>query len=464
MNPSIRLRLVEARKDHQWSQQELADLLGTTQHNVSRWERGQTVPGPYFRAKLCELFDKKPQELDLLVARERDATPPDSAPDTSASLHNQRVPLWHVPYPRNPFFTGRATLLQSLHELLQQNTATTLTQSYALHGLGGIGKTQIALEYAYRHAPDYSAIFWVNAETSEALLASFVTLADILNLTEQQEPDQNKIVRAVIRWLSTQKDWLLVCDNVEDLTLLRSFLPSSHQGSILLTTRLQAVGTLAQQVPVEPLTREEGLTFLLQRAKLLQPGMMPTHLAPADVSTAQAVVEVMDGLPLALDQVGAYIEETQCGLESYLQQYHQRRARLLERRGHSPQDHLASVYTTLSLSFQHVEQHNPTAVEILQFCAFLAPEAIPEEVLSVGLSQNGTHLQAFATDPWLLDEFLAVLGTYSLIHRDPATKTLSLHRLVQAVLQDRLSEQERTWWFTRCITALHRLFPEVEYE
>ena len=455
-------RLLQARLHRHWSQREVAAKLGTSFVNVSRWERGITIPGPYFRQQLCVLFDTSPQELGLLLDQPSD----DSSllSDTTRALQAPNSALWYVPFPRNPFFTGRATLLQSLHELLQQNTATALTQSYALHGLGGIGKTQIALEYMYRYARAYTAIFWVSAETFETLLASFVTLANILDLTEQQEPDQNKIVRAVVRWLSTQKDWLLVCDNVEDIALLQSFLPSSHQGSVLLTTRLQAVGTLAQQLSVEPLTREEGLTFLLQRAKLLPPGMVPTHLAPADVSAARTVVEAMDGLPLALDQVGAYIEETQCGLESYLQQYHQRRARLLERRGHSSQDHLSSVYTTLSLSFQQVEQHNPTAVEMLQFCAFPAPEAIPEEVLSVGLSQNGAHPQAFATDPWLLDECLAVLGTYSLIHRDAATKTLSLHRLVQAVLQDRLSEHERRVWFTRIIAALHRLFPEVEYE
>jgi len=254
--------LIDERKRRQWSQQEVADRLGTTRINISRWEQGQTTPGPYFRAKLCELFGKRPHELGLLnkqSVEESQPTLPSLRHGSSPSPARpaQHVPLWSVPFSRNPFFTGREHLLQSLHDMLtRQGQVTALTQSYALHGLGGVGKTQIALEYAYRYRHSYRAIFWVSAETSETVLTSLVAIAEVLDLPERDAQDHHKIIRAVTRWLGEHHAWLLVCDNVEDLTLLHSFLPPTRQGSLLLTTRLQAVGTIAQQLQVNSLDAE----------------------------------------------------------------------------------------------------------------------------------------------------------------------------------------------------------------
>lgn len=443
-------RLAEVRVKLNLSQEALAEAIGTTARSINRWEHNYTFPQPYYLERLCQVLRYTPEELF-------GASKETSQQATASPL------LWNIPYPRNPFFTGRDALLASLETRFKQQQVA-LTQPLALHGLGGIGKTQIALEYVYRSAAAYQAVLWISAETYETTLASLLSIAQALDLPERHAQDRHHVVQAVTRWLSGHQGWLLICDNVEDLAALQPLLSSARQGSLLLTTRLQAVGAIAQQVPIEPLKRQEGLTFLLQRAKRLQPGTSLEHTVSPEHHAAQAIVEEMGGLPLALDQAGAYIEETQCSLEGYLRQYRQHRTRLLARRGSSSWDHPSSVQTTVSLSLQQVEQKSFVATQVLRFCAFLSPEAIPEEVLASGVLPGREQGPAPTSDPSLLDEAIAVLGTYSLVHRDPMTKTLSLHRLVQAVVQDGLSAQEQKQWIERVVTSINDLFPEVTHE
>src|SRR5207245_4244989 len=134
------------------------------------------------------------------------------------------------------------------------------------------------------------------------------------------------------------------------------------------------------------------------------------------------------GLPLALDQAGAYVEETGCGLAGYLTRYQQRRTELLKTRGENTSDHPEPVATTWSLSFEKVEQANPAAADLLRLCAFLAPDAIPEEIVTEGAVELPLELQSLASDPFLLDAAVKELFRYSLIQRDAEQKLLGLHR------------------------------------
>src|SRR5262249_40619737 len=114
-------------------------------------------------------------------------------------------PHWLLPSTRNPFFTGREDILEALHQRLSTDQVVALTQSYVLHGLGGIGKTQIALEYAYRHAQEYTAVFWIGAETLESITSSFLSMATLLKLPEHEGTDHGQIVAAVRGWLSSHR-------------------------------------------------------------------------------------------------------------------------------------------------------------------------------------------------------------------------------------------------------------------
>ncbi|MGH2480151.1 MAG: tetratricopeptide repeat protein, partial [Ktedonobacteraceae bacterium] len=333
----------------------------------------------------------------------------------------------------------------------------------AISGLGGIGKTQIAVEYAYRYSEHYQAILWVTASARDTLIADFVLLADLLDLPEKGEEYQNIVVRAVKLWLATtQVRWLLILDNVDDLEMITAFLPAQGAGDVLLTTRLQALGSIAHGIEVEKMGVAEGVTLLLRRTQALVPGAPLQYAEQASRDLAAEIVAELDGLPLALDQAGAYIEETRCGFAAYLQLYHTRRKELLQRRGRFPADHPSSVAATWSLSFQQVEQESPAAADLLRLLAFLHPEAIPEEILGAGAAELGPTLSQVASDALELNAAIGLLLRYSLLRRNPEVRTLQMHRLVQAVLKDSMERSQQCVWAERALRASNQAFPDVE--
>ncbi len=374
---------------------------------------------------------------------------------------SQSAPAWNVPYLRNPFFTGREELLKQLHDNLTQNKTAALTQAQAIHGLGGIGKTQTAVEYAYRYRDDYHSVLWVNAATRDELITSFVGLATLLNLPERQEQDQTKIIAAVKQWFTAHDGWLLIVDNADDLALAVEFLPIGGKGHLLLTTRAHAIGPLASGIEVEKLDSQQGMLLLLRRAKVLRLDASLEDAPLADRTAAAAIVEEMDGLPLALDQAGAFIEETECSVSDYLQRYRQRQNLLLKRRGGPGKDHPEPVASTWSLSFERVEQLDPLAAELLRCCAFLAPDAIPEQMIIDGSSELGKLLQPVAKNPLLLDGALGTLLRFSLVQRKRDEHTFSIHRLVQAILRASMNSKQQQQYAEKMVKAVNQAFPDV---
>ena len=330
-----------------------------------------------------------------------------------------------------------------------------------MSGLGGIGKTQIAIEYVYRYHSEYTFIFWVRGDTREKMLSDFASLATTLGLKEQNEQDQQLIIEAVRTSLKNNTHWLLIIDNIEDLRNARTILPSAARGHILLTTRTQTTGNIANQIDLEKMTLDEGALLLLRRTKLLTQDDALQEATPADLQSAKEIVDTLDGLPLALDQAGAYIEESGCNLSDYLNRYQSGRLKLLRKRGSFDFDHPASVTDTFAYSIEKIEKISPTAVELLRFCAFLHPDAIPEELIINGATELGSTLQPVASDPFLLDETLVILRKFSLVRRNSKTNTLSIHRLVQAVLQDSMNEKTRRLWAERTVRAVNLASPDI---
>jgi hypothetical protein len=273
-------------------------------------------------------------------------------------------PIWNVPSLRNPVFTGRSEVLEELAASLGRGTATAITQAIA--GLGGVGKTSLAVEYAYRQQAAFDVVWWVRAEEPAPLLGDFIALAGALALPERSQADPAVVVAAVRHWLAGHGRWLLVFDNAirpEDLTPL---VPQGGGGQVLVTSRWAAWGEWATPLHLNVMSREEAVAFLCKRS------------GTEDEHAAAALAEVLGDLPLALAEAAAYIEQTQVGLDEYLELV---RGRTVELSGLThPAGAQRRVATVWSLSLQQVRVEAPAAEALLDLCAFLAPEDVPRNL------------------------------------------------------------------------------------
>lgn len=450
--PNVLLK--RERELRNWTQQYVGEKLDLDSKLISAWERGVKFPTAEHRQKLCELFGKSSVELGFYPAEADNSI----NQQINRPLHERELPfppIWNVPYDQNPIFVGREHVLQQLHALLMTSEAAALTQ--AITGLGGVGKTQIAIEYCYRHRGEYKAILWATADSREQLLSDLIGIAKLLKLPESRAKDQQPILNVLRKWMREQPHWLLVLDNVESLETIKEIIPPARRGHILVTTRTQITGTYPK-INVRDMGVEEGALLLLRRANVLVQGANLSDAVEKDREIAGQISHELGGLPLALDQAGAYIQETECSLSAYLDRYKARRAELLGYRGASNSDHPHSVATTFSLSFERIKMANETAADLLRACAFLHPDAIPEEFFTRGAGEFGIAFQPFVEDPAAIDQAIGEILKYSLIRRNTRDTTLAIHRLVQAVLLDNMDKETQQRWAERIVKAVNKVF------
>src|SRR5512132_2883353 len=267
---------------------------------------------------LLGLEDKNAARDRLLAGVKRERAKPASEPAFPASAappgrreipEEPRFPgalprVWNLPH-RNPHFTGRQELIDQLHRNLTARTATALTQTAAIHGLGGVGKTDLATEYAYRFKGDYDVGWWLRAEDPAALAGDCIALARGLQLDEKDAVEQAIVIAAVRRWLESHDRWLLIYDNAEDPKVVRESLPRVLSGHVLITSRNPAWGGIAEMLPLDRWERAESIAFLKERRQ------------ESDDRAADRVAEALGDLPLALEQVAAYCEQTGTTLGGY---------------------------------------------------------------------------------------------------------------------------------------------------
>ena len=325
--------------------------------------------------------------------------------------------VWNIPA-RNPGFTGRDGLLVAVRERLLAGDKAVVQ---ALHGMGGVGKTQLAAEYAYRFAGAYDLAWWVNAEQGGLIGDQVAALGSALGCV--QAGAGTEAVRAVVlAELRSRVRWLLVFDNVEDPADVTPWLPGGG-GHVLITTRERGWDEIAVPVEVDVLARAESVAILQGRV---------TGLSGAD---ADRLAAELGDLPLAVAQAAGFMAETGMPAAQYLGLLRTRAGQLLDQG--PPGSYPRSLAAATQLIADRLAQEDPAAAELASLCAFLAPEPIPGELFTDAASHLPGELAARAADPLAWRQTLAHLARQSLARIDH--RGLQMHRLTQAILRDRLT-------------------------
>ncbi len=349
--------------------------------------------------------------------------------------------VWNVPN-RNPNFTGRQDMLDTLRGALTSGRAVAVTQ--AITGLGGIGKTQLAVEYAHRFAWDYDQVWWAGAEEPAAIPSRYAALAAELRLPERDDPDERVVVAAVLKWMRTHGHWLLVLDNAPEPEAIKDFRPAAGVGHVIITSRHPQWSGAAEDLSLPLMPPDEAADFLLRRSK------------QTDRAGAAELAEELGYLPLALEQAAAYIEATGRSFAQYLAMYKKAGMGLLKKQPH-PLDYPHTVATTWEIALRAAAKECPAAADLLNLCAFLAPDDISRAWLRDGAEYLPKRLAAAVRDELAFDEAVAALRRYSLIEATP--DALSVHRLVQAVARDRVAPQQERVWATAALEVVNQACP-----
>lgn len=367
-------------------------------------------------------------EPDVRPPRAGDVMPPVA---TEESTGTQLPQVWGDVPPRNPNFTGRNELLAHLHNALLRNRSTAVLPQ-AVYGMGGVGKSQLVNEYVHRHRSELDLVWWIPAENESQILASLTKLAQRLKL--DAGPEANSAVPAVREALSTGKiqyeDWLLVFDNAESVKDVLAFFPTGGAGKILVTSRNPQWARVARSLEVDVFTRDESKAFLMAR---------PPEMSDED---ADRLAEALGDLPLAVEQAAAWRAATGMPVGEYLKLLEDKRLELFED-APSP-DYQTSVAAAWNVSLDRLQRDNPAALQLLQVCAYFAPEPISREFFSGSAIASITEaLDNTLSDPVALARAIRAIQRFSLARLDHRKNTLQIHRLVQAVLIGRMGDEQR---------------------
>jgi tetratricopeptide (TPR) repeat protein len=354
--------------------------------------------------------------------------------------------FWHVPHNRNPHFTGREGVLELVARALDGNDPEARKQ--VLHGVGGVGKTHVALEFAYRHREQYDLVWWLPAEDESALAVAYARMIHALGGHAQVDATPQELRTILQQRLDKMGRWLVIFDNAPDADRVKAYVPSPDvHGAVLITSRNPNWRGVAQPFCLRVFERPDSVAFLKART-----GRNET---PA---VAQRLAQALGDLPLALEQAGALIAEAQITYAHYLSRFEDHWAELL-RSGRTSGEYPDTVAMTWELGFRQLETTEPMAAALLNVCAYFAPVDISRSFLVQAAGALPKPLSTAAQTPAGLGALVSALTRYSLVVANE--KTLSVHRLVGALTRDRLPEDHQRNW---CGIALRMMRENVRFD
>ena len=366
---------------------------------------------------------------------------------------NQIEDKFLVPYQENPRFIGRMQFLQTLKEKLSAKLSRRFNYRVALYGMGGIGKTQCALGYAYANKTEYDRIYWISAVDQTSLLSGYHKIAKHARLPGLQSATPVEIADTVLSWLKMEQKWLVVLDNLDDIKVAGRFLPENGpEKHTLITTRdPNANSILAEPLEVPLLDPEDAIDLLSTLSEI--------DVAPGSEERKQAdeIVKELGYLPLAIEQAGAFVKAVG-DFNTYSEEYKKNRQELHRWVPNGPY-YPYTVATTWSISFKVIQNDNPLFAKLLRLLSFLNPDGILIEFLTVGASVFEDDLRQLVSSRIEMTKALLELEKFSLIKWNRQQKTIQIHRLVQMVVNDEMPDAERKSIATTIINLCSQVFP-----
>ncbi|MBE1533025.1 FxSxx-COOH system tetratricopeptide repeat protein [Actinomadura algeriensis] len=338
--------------------------------------------------------------------------------------------IWGSVPMRNPHFTGRESTLDRLHRELSASTDGTFVLQ-ALQGLGGIGKTQLATEYAHRFASDYDVVWWVPAESDLVARAALAALAEALGVGGADSAVAVRNVLDSLRLGRPYPRWLLIYDNAVGPDEIAGFLPSGG-GHVIVTSRSTQWRHGARNLEIDVFDRAESRSFLAQR------------VAGLDGDDADEIAEALGDLPLALEQAAAFQSETGIAAETMLRELRERAREMLDAFNENPPvGYPLTLATVWATSVLRLRAQSPDAMALLDRLALFGPEPIPLDTFAEARHVLGGQFGEMLTDTLRLQRALRHLGRYSLARVETVHNTIRVHRLIQAVTRADLADGDR---------------------
>lgn len=343
-----------------------------------------------------------------------------------ARFPSQSPKIWNVPG-RNVNFTGRDDDIELLREKLR-SSGTSVLLPVALHGMGGVGKTQLAVEYAYRFRADYDMVWWINAQQPTFIDTALLRLGERLGL--RQEPQSYDTFENVVKALESGKPynrWLLIFDNAVKPQDLEPFVPNGT-GHVLITSRERAWNEVANALDVDVFDREESVSHLRHRVR---------DMAAAD---ANRLAEALGDLPLAVAGAGAWLAETGTPVDEYLDLLSRQPSKVLSETG--PSDYPERVEQVWSLALDRLLERSPAAARLFQLCSVFDSEIAKSLVVSDEMAAALADLDETLSDSLYRHSLIRELGRLALIKNDEGRQSIHVHRLLQAVVRDRMTIEQ----------------------
>ncbi|KAF5001848.1 hypothetical protein FDECE_10837 [Fusarium decemcellulare] len=362
-----------------------------------------------------------------------------------------------LPFPRNLMFTGREDILQDISRILQlpQADQSAILRSVTLYGMGGVGKTQIALEYAYRFRGAYSHMFWVKCETEVELRQSFTSVAKGLGLQQGGENEQRDVDSAR-KWLETSESrWLLVFDNVQHVSVLRRYWPRGARGNAIITSQRPSFDEFTnEKLQIRSLTVEEGRSLILRQM----------HLEGGDESIhakAEELCEELGGSPLAIAHYTGFCVASHMSLTELVRTF-QQRSMSAEIWSCNSNASVMQYERTLSTVWDaSLSSLAGDARDLLNIVAFLNPDCIPEELLQRKPGHDSDESAGY--DPFKLTVMLSSLTRRNLVERNIITpgSSLRMHRSLRLALMLQMDTdvEKRQEMFKRALHLTRQAFP-----